>query len=177
MNGLLGGSGMGALLDLLGGKNGSQIMSLLPALLEMLGGTSGASKTSKSSKSKTSKSSKSKTSKTSRTSKVASGPAGASGLEEIIGGLSSGGLSDIVGSWVGGGPNKSITPAQVKKGLGAKKIAQLSAQTGMPADEVTQHLSELLPVVVNHLTPEAQVPQPSALDVALQSLQGLLPRA
>ena len=169
MNGLLGGSGMGALLDLLGGKNGSQIMSLLPALLEMLGGTSGASKTSKSSKSKTSK--------TSRTSKVASGPAGASGLEEIIGGLSSGGLSDIVGSWVGGGPNKSITPAQVKKGLGAKKIAQLSAQTGMPADEVTQHLSELLPVVVNHLTPEAEVPQPSALEAALQGLQGLLPRA
>jgi len=175
MNGLLGGSGLSALLDLLGGKNGSQIMSLLPALLEMLGGTSKTSSTSRTSK--TSKTSKSKTSRTSKTSKVASGPAGASGLEEIIGGLSSGGLSDIVGSWVGGGPNKSITPAQVKKGLGAKKIAQLSAQTGMPADEVTQHLSELLPVVVNHLTPEAQVPQPSALEAALQGLQGLLPRA
>ena len=43
--------------------------------------------------------------------------------------------------------------------------------------DATTGLADLLPVLVNHLTPTAQVPAPSALDVALQGLSGLLPRS
>jgi uncharacterized protein YidB (DUF937 family) len=102
---------------------------------------------------------------------------GQSGLESILGGLTSGGLGDVVNSWVGGGPNKAITPAQVKKGLGPKALKQISAQSGLPAGDVTKGLSQLLPVLVNHLTPQAQVPNASSLDSALAGLAGLLPRS
>ncbi len=151
MNEILGG-GLGSLL---GAGNGGAMSSLLPGLIGMLGGKSAGSTTT--------------------TGKSASGPS--SGLEEILGSLSTGGLADIVGSWVGGGPNKPITPAQVKKHVGAKKLADLSAQTGMPVNDVAQHLSVLLPGLVNHLTPDGKVPQGSSLESALAGLQGLLPKS
>ena len=151
MNEILGG-GLGALL---GGSNGGALTSLLPGVIGMLGGKSGSS-----------------------TTKKGKGSAGASsGLEALIAALSAGGLGDIVGSWIGGGPNKPITPAQVKKGVGAKKLAELSAQSGMPVNDVAKHLSVLLPGLVNHLTPDGTVPEASSLDAALQRLQGSLPRS
>jgi len=99
-----------------------------------------------------------------------------SGLEDVIGSLTSGGLGDIVNSWVGKGPNKSITKGQVKKHVGKKALDQLSQQSGLSTDQVASGLSTLLPVLVNHLTPQGQVPGPSALDSALQGLSGLLPK-
>jgi uncharacterized protein YidB (DUF937 family) len=77
-------------------------------------------------------------------------------------------------SWVSTGPNKSITPAQVKKGLGAEALSSLASQSGLPVGDVTKGLSKLLPVVVNELTPKAQVPRPTALESALAGLAGLM---
>lgn len=65
----------------------------------------------------------------------------------------------------------------MKKGVGAKKLAALSAQSGMPVNDVAKQLSVLLPGLVNHLTPDGKVPEASSLDAALQGLQGLLPRS
>jgi uncharacterized protein YidB (DUF937 family) len=121
----------------------------------MLGGKSGGSTTKKKGK---------------------AGAGASTGLEALIAALTAGGLADIVGSWIGKGPNKPITPAQVKKGVGAKKLAELSAQSGMPVNEVAKHLSTLLPGLVNHLTPDGTVPEASSLEASLQGLQGLLPK-
>ena len=102
---------------------------------------------------------------------------GGSGLDDIIGGLTSGGLGDIVGSWIGGGPNRAISPAQLQKGLGPNAIKKLSAQSGLPEADVSAGLAQLLPAVVNHLTPQAQVPTAGSLDSALAGLAALLPKA
>jgi uncharacterized protein YidB (DUF937 family) len=167
MDVLLGGD-TGGLGKILTGKNSSLILTLLPLLLGMLGSKSGSESGSKSGKSgKSGKSTKSGGRKSSSQ----------SGLEDLIGGFTSGGLGDIVGSWIGGGPNKSISAAQVKQGLGAARLNRLSKQSGLSTGEVAEGLTTLLPVVVNMLTPKAEVPVPSALDSALQGLSGLLPRS
>jgi uncharacterized protein YidB (DUF937 family) len=161
------GAGSGPLGKLLSGKNGALIMALLPVLLGLLG----SAQTTKPSAKPTSKSKK-PTKKTGLLGQSGS----ASGLESLVGALSSGGLGDIVGSWVGGGPNKAITPAQVKKGLGADAISDIAAQAGLSVGDTATGLSALLPVLVNHLTPQAAVPAPSVIDEALQGLSGLLPK-
>jgi uncharacterized protein YidB (DUF937 family) len=102
---------------------------------------------------------------------------GQSGLASLVGGFQSGGLGPIVNSWVSSGPNKKITPAQVKKGLGPELLGQIVSQSGLTTSQTTRGLSTLLPALVNELTPKAQVPPPSALDSALQGLAALLPKS
>ena len=99
---------------------------------------------------------------------------GANGLEKLVGGLQSNGLGDVVGSWVGMGPNKAITPEQVKAGLGPDTIAHLAKQSGMPVGDVVQHLTTILPSLVNNLTPDGKIPDAASLAKSLGGLQGLL---
>jgi len=104
------------------------------------------------------------------------GGGGASGLEKLVGNLQAGGLGDIVGSWVGMGPNKAITPDQVKAGLGPATLKQLATQSGLPVGQVAEHLTSILPSLVNNLTPDGKIPSTASLAKSLQGLQGLLPR-
>ena len=85
------------------------------------------------------------------------------------GGLLSGGLSDIVeklrnaghgdaaDSWVGGGANKSVSPSALESVFG-DRIDGLAKQLGIPREELLQGLSQHLPDVVNHLTPDGRLP-------------------
>ena len=52
---------------------------------------------------------------------------------------------------------------QVADALGSDKVDELSKATGLSQTEVTDHLAEQLPSVVDHLTPEGQVPDQSKL--------------
>jgi uncharacterized protein YidB (DUF937 family) len=101
---------------------------------------------------------------------------GKSGLDKLMGLLGSGGLGDVAQSWVSTGPNKKITATQVKKSLGPDILGDLAAQSGLPLGQVTKGLSQLLPVVVNELTPKAEVPHATALESAIAGLAGLMPR-
>jgi uncharacterized protein YidB (DUF937 family) len=148
------GASSGPLGKLLSSKYAPLILALLPVLLQLFSSQqSGKEKSGK------------------------SGKGGQSGLESILGSLTSNGLGDIVGSWIGGGPNKKITPTQVKKGLGPDRVKAIADQAGLSVGDASKGMAMLLPILVNELTPKAEVPHPSALDVALQGLSGLLPQS
>jgi uncharacterized protein YidB (DUF937 family) len=68
------------------------------------------------------------------------------------------GQGDIARSWVGRGPNRSITPQKLETALGEDGIRDLMQQTGMERDELLGTLSEHLPRVIDHLTPEGRLP-------------------
>ena len=102
------------------------------------------------------------------------GQGGATGLEQIVGKLQANGLGDVVGSWVGHGPNKSITADQVKQGLGPDTLNQLAAKSGLPVEDVAKHLTTVLPSLVNNLTPDGKLPDAASLSKSLSGLQGLL---
>jgi uncharacterized protein YidB (DUF937 family) len=99
------------------------------------------------------------------------------GLAQLLSGFEAGGLADLVGSWVGMGPNKTITPKQVKKGLGPEKLAALASQSGLSVTEVAKQLAKVLPGLVNVLTPEGKLPSGAGLDQALKGLQAFLPKS
>ena len=75
------------------------------------------------------------------------------GLGALVAKLTAGGLGSQVGSWVGTGPNQPVTPDQVQSALGLSEIEQLAQKFGIPASAVAGHLSQILPELINRLTP------------------------
>ena len=80
------------------------------------------------------------------------------GLKDLIDRFRQGGLQDVMGSWIGTGPNKPIAPNQLHDVLGGETVDELSRQTGMPRDDLLSELSRLLPSVVDKLAPNGQLP-------------------
>ena len=92
---------------------------------------------------------------------LATGAAGSivsGGLGDLLKQLQQSGHGDAADSWVGTGPNKTISPDDLAGALGADKINALVAQTGMSRDDLLQGLSEYLPKVVDQLTPQGRLP-------------------
>ena len=81
------------------------------------------------------------------------------GLQGLINQFQQNGLGDTVSSWVGTGPNKSISPDQVHQALGPDLLQQLSAKSGLSVQDLAQKLSQFLPQAVDTMTPGGQVPK------------------
>jgi len=92
------------------------------------------------------------------------------GLKKIIGQFESHGLADVAGSWVGKGENQSVSPDQVTQALGHDAVAQVAAQTGLSHDEAASAISQVLPAVVDHVTPDGTVPDDNHVAGALDTL-------
>jgi len=80
------------------------------------------------------------------------------GLSDLLNQFRRAGQSDVAGSWVGNGPNRAISPADLSKALGADQITTLMSQSGLSRDELLTGLSDQLPRLVDHLTPNGRVP-------------------
>jgi uncharacterized protein YidB (DUF937 family) len=92
---------------------------------------------------------------------LAGGAAGSilsGGLGDLLSQFQQKGLGDQADSWVSNGPNKQIAPGDLANALGADQIEALSSQSGLSRDELLQGLSQYLPDVVNHLTPDGRLP-------------------
>jgi uncharacterized protein YidB (DUF937 family) len=87
---------------------------------------------------------------------IQSRPGGLSGLLQSF---QQGGLGHVFQSWIGGGQNLPVTADQLHNTLGSDWISRITQATGLPQGQVEQHLSTLLPQIVDHLTPNGQVPQ------------------
>lgn len=79
------------------------------------------------------------------------------GLPVIVQKLSKSGLKEQVDSWIGKGDNKSVDPKQLTKALGPEMINEMSKKTGLKKTEVENSLAEILPEIINKLTPKGEV--------------------
>jgi uncharacterized protein YidB (DUF937 family) len=98
---------------------------------------------------------------------VQSQPGGLGGLVQQF---NSAGLGNVVQSWIGTGQNMPISPQQIQQALGDPRIQQLAQSAGISPQEVSSHLSTMLPQLVDKLTPNGQLPSGDLM----QHLQGLL---
>jgi uncharacterized protein YidB (DUF937 family) len=89
---------------------------------------------------------------------AAAGSVLSGGLGDLVKQLQQGGQGDAASSWVGKGENKSISPNDLASALGADQIDQIASQSGMSRDDLLSGLSQYLPKVVDHLTPDGRVP-------------------
>jgi uncharacterized protein YidB (DUF937 family) len=92
---------------------------------------------------------------------LAGGAAGSvisGGLGDLLKQFQQNGHGDTASSWVSPGPNKQIAPGDLANALGADQITSLMSQSGMSRDELLAGLSQHLPEVINHLTPDGRLP-------------------
>lgn len=87
---------------------------------------------------------------------IQSRPGGLSGLLQSF---QQGGLGHVFQSWIASGQNLPVSPDQLRGVLGSDWIARITQATGLPQAQVEQHLSTVLPQVVDHLSPNGQMPQ------------------
>ena len=82
----------------------------------------------------------------------------ASALGGLVSHLQANGAGNVANSWVGTGANLPIDGAQLSQALGADLVNKISASTGLSPDQLLSQLSAVLPQMVNHLTPQGQIP-------------------
>lgn len=92
---------------------------------------------------------------------------GIAGLQRMF---QQGGLGNIVSSWIGTGQNLPVSASQLQHVLHSGALQQAAQQSGMDPSQLTGMMATLLPHLVNHLTPNGQVPDASALQKMLSGL-------
>jgi uncharacterized protein YidB (DUF937 family) len=80
-------------------------------------------------------------------------------LTDILDRFNQAGLGNKTESWVGTGPNEPIDPRDVQRALGDHEIQQMAHQSGMSATQLLPLLARYLPMIVDRLTPNGQLPQ------------------
>ena len=84
---------------------------------------------------------------------------GLGGLAGLVAKFQQSGLGDVAASWVGTGENKPIAPDLLGGVLGNDMLSGLAQQMGMNQGDLLGQLSQMLPQVVDKLTPNGQIPQ------------------
>lgn len=80
------------------------------------------------------------------------------GLGGIIDAFQKGGLGHLADSWVGTGENMPVEPEQISQVFGEDKISAMASQLGMSQGDVSGGLAKILPDLINHVTPNGQLP-------------------
>ena len=96
------------------------------------------------------------------------------GLGTVISRFEQSGLGAQAASWVGTGANRSISGDQLTQVFGSGAIGQIASQLGLDHGQASGALAQLLPEVINHLTPQGQVTTEShdMLSQTLSMLRG-----
>ena len=87
----------------------------------------------------------------------------AGGLGGLLEQLQRSGFGEQADSWVARGANKPIPPDAMTQIFGRDGLEQISRQAGISQDEASRGLSQLLPEVVDRMTPDGDVPDANAL--------------
>lgn len=92
------------------------------------------------------------------------------GLAGLVQQFEQQGLGHLAQSWVGTGQNLPVSAEQIQQVLGSEQIQQIAAKTGIDTNQISSLLAQYLPQVIDHLTPNGQVPQGADLQQGVSSL-------
>jgi uncharacterized protein YidB (DUF937 family) len=94
------------------------------------------------------------------------------GIAGLVQQFESAGLGGVARSWLGDGANQPVSPGQVQSALGSAPVGQVARSLGVSPDQAASHIAQFLPLVLDHLSPEGQLPPGGGL----RELGGLLGR-
>lgn len=84
------------------------------------------------------------------------------GLNEMLEQFTKNGQGEAAESWIGPGPNKEISPPELKEAIGQDVLAHLMQKTGLSQEELLARLSRELPTAVDKYTPDGRLPSRNA---------------
>ena len=88
------------------------------------------------------------------------------GLGGVLGKFREAGMGDQADSWVGTGQNMNISPNQLEQVFGSGALSDIASKLGMSQDQAGSAMSQMLPELINQLTPQGQVTPDSENSVA-----------
>lgn len=94
------------------------------------------------------------------------------GISSLVDKFTQSGLGDIAASWIGKGENKPVSAVQLVEALGEEKVAELAKEAGIPADKGADVLSQVLPSIVDKMTPDGEVPESHDLGTLAKVILG-----
>jgi uncharacterized protein YidB (DUF937 family) len=83
------------------------------------------------------------------------------GLSGILEKFKDGGLAEQAASWVGKGENLPVSADQIADVLGSGPLAEMAVKFGLDPNTVSAQIAEHLPVLIDKLTPNGEVPAES----------------
>lgn len=102
------------------------------------------------------------------------------GLQGMLQKFAQAGLGDTAQSWVGEGENHPVTPRQIEEVFGPAGITRIAEKSGASPAETPDLLSQILPTLINALSPGGrELPRseaPQSADALIGMLGGLLGR-
>ncbi len=94
------------------------------------------------------------------------------GLQGLIQTFKEKGLGDAVSSWISTGENQPVSGEQIQHALGGNFIQQIAEKLGSSKSEVSGGLADLLPDIIDKLTPNGSLPESDQLQQSLELLKG-----
>jgi len=85
---------------------------------------------------------------------------GVAGLEKMF---QQGGMGSVFSSWVSNGQNQTIAVSELQNVLHSGALQAAAQKAGIDPSQLTGAMASLLPHLVNHLTPNGQVPDSGSL--------------
>jgi uncharacterized protein YidB (DUF937 family) len=85
------------------------------------------------------------------------------GLNGLINSFHSNGFGALMNSWTSTGENLPVTGDQMQQVLGSEKVQAIAQQLGISPEVAKSTLAQLLPVVIDKLTPNGTIPAQSNL--------------
>jgi len=80
------------------------------------------------------------------------------GLSGVLGKMQQAGYGQQAQSWIGTGQNMPIDPGVLSQIFGQGELGQLAQQLGISHEEASGSLAQMLPNVVDQMTPGGQIP-------------------
>jgi uncharacterized protein YidB (DUF937 family) len=98
------------------------------------------------------------------------GAASTGGLGELLAQSQRAGFGEQAASWVGRGQNAPLPPDAIEQVFGRDNVAKIARHAGVSEADASRGLSQLLPEVVDRVTPDGQVPDAEALLASVRAL-------
>jgi uncharacterized protein YidB (DUF937 family) len=85
----------------------------------------------------------------------AAGPGG--GLGDLVDSFRKNGLGEKADSWVSTGQNQPVSEPEVAQGIDTSVLDGLAQQTGLSREELLKRLAQVLPEMVDKMTPAGRL--------------------
>ena len=93
------------------------------------------------------------------------------GLTKLLSGLRSNGKEEEADSWLAKGENRPVAGKDVRNAVGEEDIARIAEKLGVSEDEAADAVAQVLPDVVDQVSPNGELPPDDELESSLERLR------
>lgn len=98
------------------------------------------------------------------------GGSGLGGLGDLLEQFQRAGFGEQARSWVGTGQNASLPPGALEEVFGRDGLSEIARRVGLSEADTSRGLAQLLPEMVDHVTPGGDLPDSNALAASVDNL-------